>query len=192
MASKPITTVVPPADAFAGTKKEDKDALYETIGRLNDAIDREWVANWASKRGGRRGTTIILCGVRQHFRAAGNDFGQATILDKPPRVRIDFLHDANDMVLLSESPDERDRRFRDHPTAGRPVGEVARMDYSCRAFLELMFLTDGEVCPPLCSIGWLLLVAMLFERTTPCRPTSVAGVVLLRIGGHVEHQEGRG
>ena len=127
----------------AGTTRESKEAFYKFLEQLNSAIDREWVTDWVRDTGGKSGTTIILCGVRQYFRAKGNDIGVRTILDDPPRVRIKFEED--DMVLYSdsESPEGGDPRFRER--GGRPVGEAARLDYSFRAFIEVMFLTEGKL-----------------------------------------------
>ena len=124
-----------------GTTEATRDALYETTKRLNDAIDRDWINVWAGMRQGRPGTTIILSGVRQHFRA--NGLGRPVVLHDPPRARIKFGTD--DMTLCEYNKDKkRSEPFRHHPTARRSPGTSTRMDSSFRAFCEIMFLDTGS------------------------------------------------
>eukprot|EP00588_Corethron_pennatum_P008582 CAMPEP_0194269912 /NCGR_PEP_ID=MMETSP0169-20130528/4005_1 /TAXON_ID=218684 /ORGANISM="Corethron pennatum, Strain L29A3" /LENGTH=1821 /DNA_ID=CAMNT_0039011759 /DNA_START=204 /DNA_END=5666 /DNA_ORIENTATION=+ len=125
-----------------GCTESDRVELHHKIERLNSTIDRDWITTWAGGRKARPGTTIILCGVRHMFRS--NDLGQQTKLHSPPRIRIDFERpDHEHDMILCEYDELRNEsvQFRHHPTGRRIVGHAARMDYSFRAFCEIMFLT---------------------------------------------------
>ena len=123
-----------------GTTDAQRDELCATTKRLNDAIDRDWINVWAGTRRGRPGTTVILSGVRQHFRA--NELGRKAVLHQPPRVRIKF--DPDDMTLCQYNKDKNSSEpFRHHPTARRVIGTSTRMDSSFRALCEAMFLDAG-------------------------------------------------
>ena len=184
-----VTTVGPPPMLSQVRRRRTKTHCMRRSGGSMAPLTENGLLFGLTSEKGTPGTTIILCGVRQHFRAPGNDFGQATILETPPRVRIDFR--ADDMLLLSDSGE----RF--HAMPGRPYGEARSHEWIILAVPSWSLCFSQMVSPPLPaqSCGQLCLTCLsrcCSNVRNRADPQALRVVCFLRIGGHVEHQDGRG